>query len=79
MVVNLKKQKAQKTSVKHNVFTKENNKIALKSNDNKIMQSVGSIETYAYRMSKDLVSAEEEIKQQQHNKTMQKLLTLIML
>ena len=32
-------------SEKHNVFTEEINKIALSSNDDKIIQSVDSIET----------------------------------
>ena len=47
---------------RHNVFTEEINKIALSSNDDKRMQSVDSIETYAYGTSKDLVSDKEEIK-----------------
>ena len=38
------------------------NKIALSSNDDKRMQSIDSIETYAYETSKDLVSEKEEIK-----------------
>ena len=49
-------------SVWHKVFTEEINKIALISHDDKIMQSIDSIETYAYGMSKDLVSEKEEIK-----------------
>ena len=36
--------------------------IALSSNDDKRMQSIGSIETYAYGTSKDLVSEKEQIK-----------------
>ena len=40
----------------HNVFTEEINKTALSSNDDKRMQSIDLIETYAYRTSKDLVS-----------------------
>ena len=47
---------------RHNVFTEEINKIALRSNDEKIMQSIDSIETYAHGASKDLVSDKEEIK-----------------
>ena len=46
----------------HNVYTEEINKIALSSNDDKRMQSIDSIETYAYGTSKDLVSEIEEIK-----------------
>ena len=49
-------------SEKHNVFTEEINKIALSSNDDKRMQSIDSIETYAYGMNKDLVCKKEEIK-----------------
>ena len=41
---------------------KKNNKIALSSNDDKRMQSVDSIETYAYETSKYLVSEKGEIK-----------------
>ena len=36
--------------------------LALSSDDDKRMQSIDSIETYAYGTSKDLVSEEEEIK-----------------
>ena len=49
-------------SERHNTFTEEINKIALSSNDNKRMQSINSIETYAYGTSKDLVSDNEESK-----------------
>ena len=42
-------------SERHNVFTEEINKIALSSNDDKRMQSIDSIETYAYGINKDLV------------------------
>ena len=43
----------------HYVFTEEINKIA---DDDKSMQSIDLIETYAYGTSKDLVSEKEEIK-----------------
>ena len=49
-------------SERHNVFTEEINKTALSSNDDKRMQSIDLIETYAYGTSKDLVSDREEIK-----------------
>ena len=49
-------------SEKHSAFTEEINKIALNSNDNKIIQSIDSIETYAHGMSKDLVCKKKEIK-----------------
>ena len=48
-------------SERHNVFTEEINKVALSSNDNKRMQSVDSIERYAYGASKDLVSEKDKI------------------
>ena len=44
------------------VFTKEINKIALGSNYDNRMVSIDSIETYAYRMNKDLVSQKEVVK-----------------
>ena len=47
---------------KHNVFTKNINKIALSSNDDKIIQSINSVETFAYGTSKDLISKKEELK-----------------
>ena len=49
-------------SERHNVFTEEINKVDLSSNDDKRMQSIGSIEIYAYGTSKVLVSEKEEIK-----------------
>ena len=49
-------------SESHNVFTKEINNIALDSNYDNRMESIDSIETYAYRMSKDLVSEKEVVK-----------------
>ena len=43
-------------SERHNILTEEINKIVLSSNDDKIMQLIDSIETYAYDTSKDLIS-----------------------
>ena len=57
----LKKQQRFK-SERHNYFTEELTKIALSSNDDKRIQSIVSIETYAYETSKDIVSQKEEIK-----------------
>ena len=37
-------------------------KIALSSNDDKRMQSIELVETYAYGTSKDLINEKEEIK-----------------
>ena len=49
-------------SERHTVSTEEINKIALSSNDDKRIQSIESIETYAYGTSKDLGSDKKEIK-----------------
>ena len=49
-------------SERHNVFTNEINKIALSSDDDKRMQSIDLIETYACGMNKDLVCKKEEVK-----------------
>ena len=42
-------------SKKNNAFNEEFNQIALSANDDKEIQSIDSIETYAYGTSKDLV------------------------
>ena len=44
---------------RHNVFIEVINKIALSSNNDKRMQSIDLIETYAHRMSKDLTCKKE--------------------
>ena len=49
-------------SGKHNVFIEEINKIALSSNDDKRKKNENSIETHPYRINKNLVCKEEEIK-----------------
>ena len=46
----------------YNVFTEEVDKIALSANNDKRIQSIDSIETYAYGRSKDIVYRKEEIK-----------------
>ena len=46
----------------HNVFPEEIIKISLSSNDDKRIQSIDLIETYAYGTNKDLVSEKEDIK-----------------
>ena len=48
-------------SEKYNVFTEDINKTVLSSNDDKKIQLIDSIETYAYGTSKDLVCNKEEI------------------
>ena len=47
---------------KNIIFTKQINKIAFSSNDDKRMQSIDSTETNAYETNKDLVSQKEMIK-----------------
>ena len=47
---------------KKHALTQEINKIAFSSDDDKRIQSIDSIETYAYGMSKDLVCTKKEIK-----------------
>ena len=50
------------TCESHNAFTeKKKKKIASSSNDSKRMQSIDSIETYAYGTRKDLPSEKEKI------------------
>ena len=49
-------------SESHNVFIEKINKIVLSSNVDKTMQSIDSIEIYAYGTNKDVVSEKEEIK-----------------
>ena len=63
---------------RHNVFTEEINKIALSSNDDKRIQSINSIETYACGKTKDLICKKEKIKQLSIIKTISECLTLIM-
>ena len=55
-------------SERHNAFTEEITKIALSSNDDKTMQSIDSIETYAYGMSKDLVRQKNPTKNKKQSK-----------
>ena len=50
-----------KTETKNN-FTEKINKIALSSNDDKRIQSIDSIETYAYGANNDPVIEKDEIK-----------------
>ena len=47
---------------RHNAFTEVITEIALSSNDDKRMQSIGSIETYAYKMSKYIIYVKEKVK-----------------
>ena len=44
------------------MFTEDANKITLSATDDKRIESIDSVETYAYRASKDLICKEEEIK-----------------
>ena len=70
--------KIQQKFERHNVFTEEINKIALSSNDDKRMQSIDSIETYAYATSKNLISDKEEIKCSNIIKQYKRWLTLML-
>ena len=49
-------------SERYNGFTEEINTTVLSSNDDKRIQSIDFVETYPYRMSKDLISEREKIK-----------------
>ena len=49
-------------SERHNVFTEKVNKIALSVNDNKRIQLIDSVETYAYVTSKDLICKNQKTK-----------------
>ena len=59
-------------SDKHNIFNEEAKKIGLNDNDNKIMKSINSIETYTYGTSKHVLCKKEgskcnnKMKQQQN-------------
>ena len=44
-----------------NVFAEEINKIAVSSNDDKIVKSIDWIETYGYTTSKDLVNKKKRL------------------
>lgn len=46
-------------SARHKTFTKKINKIAESSNDDKTIQSIYSIESYAYGMKKDVIHQKE--------------------
>ena len=58
-------------------FTKEINKTALSSNDDKRMQPFDSIELYGYATTKDLVGKVEQIKFNNINDTKKKRLMLL--
>ena len=66
-------------SEQHNDFTKEINKILSCSNEDKRIQSIDAIETYAYGTNKVLVSDKEKIKCNNIIKRYKQLLTLTML
>ena len=57
----MKKQQKLRSEM-YNVFTKEISQIALNANDYERMKSIYSLETYAFGLSKDLVSEKDEIK-----------------
>ena len=55
------KSKQRFRSEKHDIFSKQVNKILLRANDNQTIQSIDSTEMYAYRTSKDLICKEEKL------------------
>ena len=59
LILRTQQRKQRFKSERHNVFTEKINKIALSSNDDKRMQSIDSIETYACGMNKNLEEEEE--------------------
>ena len=66
-------------SERHSIFSEEINQIALSSNDDKMMQPIDLIETYAYGRNKNQVSKQGEIKCNNIIKGYNKWLTLMML
>ena len=66
-------------SEKRNAFTEEINIFALSSKDHQRMQSINSVDTYAYEKSKDLISEKEKIKRNNIIIRYKKSLTLMML
>ena len=46
---------------RYNAFNQKINKIVLSSNDDKRIQSIGSIETYAYRTTKNLTNEKKRL------------------
>ena len=48
-------------SVKHNIFSKDINKIVLSTNDNKTIQLTDSIEIYAYGTNKKIIHENEDV------------------
>ena len=52
----------QKFRSKRNVLTEEINKIALSSNDDKRLQSINLVQTYAYWTNKNLLHKKKKIK-----------------
>ena len=49
-------------SEKHNVFTEDVNEITLNANEDKRIQSIGSIETYAHETNEEIVHKKGETK-----------------
>ena len=47
-------------SEKHNVFTEQVIKTALRANDDERIQLIDSLETYAFRTSKDFIPKNED-------------------
>ena len=64
---------------RHTAFTEKINKIALSSNDDKRLQSIDSVKTNAYGMSKDIIWKKEKIKRISIIKRYKKRIILMML
>ena len=64
---------------RHTAFTEKINKIALSSNDDKILQSIDSVKTNAYGLSKDIIWKKEKIKRISIIKRYKKRIILMML
>ena len=60
-------------SKKHNLFAKEVNKITLNASDDKILQSMDSIETYAHGTNRNNTQ-KRRIEMQQYNKAIHKMI-----
>ena len=66
-------------SKKHNIFTAEINKIAWSANADKRIQSIDSVETYAYGTNKEIIDRKKEMKCNSIIKQYQNWLTMTIL
>ena len=66
-------------SKKHNIFTAEINKIAWSANAVKRIQSIDSVETYAYGTNREIIDRKKEMKCNSIIKQYQNWLTMTIL